>query len=69
VALTWRPEGSSDTPDRFNGCDDGQLRGWVWRISDHCWLGAVVTVGGSDRVAGERGDPQAAMALFDERYG
>lgn len=68
MALTWRPEGRSDTPDRFNGYDDdGQLRGWVWRITDERWLGAVVTVAGSDRVAGERRDSEAAMALVDER--
>ena len=68
--LTWRPEGSMDAPDRWNGYDDnGQLRGWVWRITDERWLATLVTAGGSERVVGRRRDPAQAMALVDERVG
>ena len=70
MGLAWCPEGSSDAPDRVNGYDaDGRLRGWVWRITDDRWLGAVATAGGSERVAGQRRDPETAMALIDERSG
>jgi RES domain-containing protein len=39
----------------------------VWRVTDDRWLAAVATGGGSERVAGQRGDPETAMALVDER--
>lgn len=70
MGLVWRPATSGDTPDRFDGYDDeGQLRGWVWRVTDERWLGTMVSAGGSERVVGQRRSAEEARTLVDDRYG
>jgi hypothetical protein len=62
--LTWRPQ----NPNKWHGFDpEGQLRGWVWRITDERWLATTVTAGSNERVVGRRRTAELAMALVDER--
>jgi hypothetical protein len=70
VKLTWRPSGGdTDRATRWNGFDDaGQLRGWVWQITEDRWLATRVGVT-SEAVVGRRGTAEQAMALVDERHG
>jgi hypothetical protein len=52
----------------WHGFDaEGQLRGWVGRITDAQWLATTVTAGSSERVVGRRRTAELAMALVDER--
>lgn len=65
AGLTWRPINHN----QFHGYDDeGQLRGWVWRVQDDDWL-ATRASDLSETVLGRRPTPEAAMSLVDDRVG